>query len=208
MKKLITICVLTLLFSCSKNNNLIEIENVNQSKITQILENRNLSEQKMQYSLLNKEEKLTLWNSKLNKISNTYTLNKRQLQLINEFNNKINSSHYKYNSDEQIYLKTVVIPKYLKRLKKEFTINQIGAIFYTISYQLDPITQQRADSGLYEPGDQDGGGGTGNCNCNKNSMVSCKWLNAPSCLNKKCNEPSSTSCGFGGFYECNGICNI
>ena len=66
MKNLVALCVFALmLFSCSENENINDPQVINQSKITEVLETKNVSEQKMKYSLLNKDEKLTLWKSKL-----------------------------------------------------------------------------------------------------------------------------------------------
>ena len=120
-------------------------------------------------------------------------INTKQQDLINEFTESLKPAHFIVNSDEQVYLKTVIIPNYLKRLKKEFTVNQIGQTFYSLR------------GAVFQDDDTNGGGGLRNCDCNKNSMISCQALNTPSCEKKSCEEVSN-NCGFMWAYDCNGVC--
>lgn len=198
MKKSIAYLILfsLLIFSCSENEKNIEIQNVDLNKINQVVVTKNQNEQKILYSMLNKDEKFTLWNNKLNKIVTSNLLNENQKKLIKNFLNNLESKHFIENSDDELHFKTIYIPQYLETLKENFTTNQIGYIFYTTSYSTEIS---------YE----DDGGAKKNCDCNRTSMVSCVWLNNSSCINNEagtaCKETFS-SCGFMWAYTCNGIC--
>ncbi|WGH75692.1 bacteriocin fulvocin C-related protein [Tenacibaculum tangerinum] len=189
---ILCLCAFVLVFwSCTENEMQNEPEFVNQTKIEQVLNAKNKSEQKLTYTLLNKDEKYNLWINKLKTVLSQGKLNKNQRLLINKFIAFLKPKHFITDSDEQLFLKNVYIPKYLGELKKEFTVNQIGTTFYKI-----PITHV----------DNEGGGGeTKDCDCNRNSMVSCQWLNTSSCEERTC-KSSYDGCGFLLAYSCNGIC--
>lgn len=194
MKKLffiVKLFVLIAVVSCSENE-IVQHQTSGQEKIDQVLFSKKPVEQKLMYTLLNENEKLALWNYKLSYIISSKSMTNQQKELIHQFKDQLTSIHFKNDSDEQIYLKNVYIPKYLKKLKKEFSISQIGELFYSVSLRGNP--------GF------DGGDGK-DCNCNRNSMVSCRWLKPESCEESKTCTATTGGCGFLGSYNCNGMCN-
>ena len=140
MKKILTfIAVSFLMFSCTENDNLNELNNteaiiISQSKINQVFETENLIEQKLSYSLLNSHEKLSLWNYKLDKIINSKSLNSKQLKLISELESKFINEIFVEDSDKQVYFKTIYIPSFLEKLKEEFNIKTNRKVFLFCIY--------------------------------------------------------------------------
>lgn len=154
---------------------------------------------------MNKQEKLTLWKQKLNTILKSKLLTKNQLNVILTIEKSLKPALFVKDSDELEYFKNVSVPHYLKLLKEEFTVEEIGSIFYSVKplpdgkliffKDNDVKNKKKVLSRPNAP-----------CNCNKNSMFSCRWLNSDSCETSRCDEDFS-GCGFIWAYECNGICN-
>lgn len=192
MKNLLILLFCLLVFSCAENENILDNEIVDLNKINQVVNTINLGEQKILYSMLNKDEMFTLWNNKLNTIVSSRLLNERQTSLIKNFTSNLKSNYFIKNSDEELYFKTVFIPQYLKSLKKEFSINQIGEIFYNIP---NKVIIDDGDSTIKK-----------NCDCNRNSMASCVWLNSNTCKEVETCQSTFSGCGFLWAYSCNGKC--
>ncbi|MGB0892160.1 MAG: bacteriocin fulvocin C-related protein [Flavobacteriaceae bacterium] len=204
MKKFLLLLFITFcFFSCTiKEENNIDVEVINHEKINQVLKIKDFSEQKLAYSLLNKNEKFLLWNDRLKEINNL-KLSNNQKNLIKELNMLLNNKHFLDDSNDNVVLKNVLIPKYLKKLKENFTTKQIGIIFYT----LIPITPSSVTVETGDDGQGGDNGGAKDCDCNKSSMVSCQWLNTSSCEDKTCKAPTpENQCGFLLMYPCNGSC--
>lgn len=207
MKNLLSLILITFLFISCTQNDIIDQETVNveQTKIDQVTSLKNRAERKIAYSLLDKSEKFTLWEQKLDYIINSQTLSKKQISLISEIKKELSHSLFEEDSDESEYFKTIHAKNYLNKLKKEFTINEIGQIFYSVKIHR---TYETYDLGaVIEEDDGNNGGGTRICSCNKNSMVSCRWLNSRSCKDIECKPPTIVNqCGFFMRYPCNGVC--
>ncbi|MGY0407819.1 MAG: hypothetical protein ACWIPJ_05620 [Polaribacter sp.] len=95
------IATIILTTSCSKNDDILETQNTNLEKIDQVLNTKNLTEQKLEYSFLNENEneKYKIWKDRLTKISTSKVYNKKQIELIKEFNKKLKLSYFIEDSD-------------------------------------------------------------------------------------------------------------
>tara|TARA_R110002051_G_C8680193_1_gene491676 strand:- start:604 stop:1257 length:654 start_codon:yes stop_codon:yes gene_type:complete len=200
---LVLICSISFI-SCNEDKD-SSIEFINESKIQQIIEMVDNQEQKLAYSLLNKNEKYSLWQQKFEIIINSKYFNEGQNQLIKKIKNDLISDIFLEDDDSQIYFKNVSIPNYLKTLKKEFNNEDIGFIFYT----LDSYRSLKKDVIKYEDNEGGGTGQSKSCDCNRNSMWSCTWWNTSTCLERAelngC-KILFDGCGFMNSYSCNGKC--
>tara|TARA_B110000090_G_C13381934_1_gene446182 strand:- start:1688 stop:2272 length:585 start_codon:yes stop_codon:yes gene_type:complete len=190
-----------LVTGCSEENSNLLDDTRNQSKVEEVLILENLNEQKLAYSLLSPKEKHQLWNLKIDHVIESWSLNKKQIELLKELKVTSKVTQFVADSDDQVYFQTIFVPTYLRKLKTEFSNKEIGNIFYTASRKYY-LTHEE---------DNDGGGGSSkDCDCNRNSTSSCLWLNTDSCEERAevngC-KVVTTGCGFFWAYSCNGKCN-
>ena len=113
MKKVIFGLIVSLalfnLISCSDNN---EIERTSSNKrISQVLNEKNYTTQKIMYSLLNEEEKLKIWNDKIENILQKNNLTKEQSDLIYELKNNISLNLFNdgERNDEREIFKSIFV---------------------------------------------------------------------------------------------------
>lgn len=202
---LIALGVMILISSCSEDaiqESEFAVAN-SDYKVEQILEMPASVDQKLAYSLLSKNQKQELWNKKINQIlvSDRLVLNGKQKDLLNELLNKINNNVDVFGQDKNEYsdyFKYVYVPDFIKRSEKLFTNDQILSMFSNFSsIDVNYIQQNRiGDAPIGEK----------ECNCNESSAISCTF-NTVDCVKGGCRE-TIASCGFLGFFECNGRCDF
>lgn len=197
MKKILFICLSLCLFSCSSDEE--NYEATSASKIENVLKIKNEDDQRLAYGLLSAKEKLNLWSTKMKTLSKDASLNTKQIELINDLQEKLTVSLFSdIKNDEQEYFKTIYVNNFLKKAKEEFSYDQITSFFYTINLK-------SADTAMY----QDDGpriGSSKKCNCNKGSLFGCSAGGTDECKNITCKE-STSGCGFIWKHPCNGGCS-
>lgn len=183
------------------------------------------SDRKLAYSLLNKNEKYSIWKSKMENLLNDdllfgvkVKLNDNQRSLISEFNEILKPSLFSdEDNDRKEYIKNIYVPNFISRAKDVFDDKYlIGMIFYeitvtsseklknsSINYDYQSLINSfnsRADDFIISE--------TKDCNCQKDSFFSCAWgQHETYCKKKKCKD-SLDGCGFAGWYECEQICEL
>lgn len=213
MKKNIfkTLCILLLacLFpSCSQNSNEEEsfITANSQYKIDKVLTTKIESDQRIEYSLLSKEEKFALWFQKYESLINddmflnteSIILNDEQKQLVEELKNKLSQNIFdEVDNDEKEYFQNIYVPDFLKRAQKVFTYDEIGLIFYKLS-------TPNADTSLKQLALSTDANSEKDCNCNIGAFFTCQW-GQNLCEESRC-ASSLTGCGFTWNYPCDGDC--
>ncbi|WP_299683972.1 bacteriocin fulvocin C-related protein [uncultured Dokdonia sp.] len=205
MKFLVVLSIMILISSCSEEaieeSSLTTVDS--DFKVEQILEMPANGDQKLAYSLLDKNQKLLLWNKKINQvlISDKLILDDEQSNLLNELLHKINNNVDLFGEDTNEYsdyFKYVYVPDFIKRSEQIFTNDQILSIFSNFS-SIDVNMNQQYKI-------EDAPIGEKECNCNESSSISCSF-NTVDCVKGGCKE-TIASCGFLGFFECNGRCNF
>lgn len=195
MKKFIFICIATLaIFSCSTD----EVSEVNTLKVESVLRIKNDEDlQRISYGLLNENEKMRAWNSKFSTLLEQKELNSKQKELIKELQNNLAVSVFSDSkNDEKEYFKNIFVAKFLKKIEKEFTLNQANDIFYSLANGGEP----EDDPSILLPPDF-----KKDCNCNQGSLFGCGA--SQNCKIRTC-EGLTKGCGFLWAWECNGLCNF
>lgn len=192
MKKILLLFVVAVatLTSCSND----ESNNIDALKLESVISTTNKNnEQRVAYSLLNPDEKFSLWNNQFNELLDENSLNTNQKDLIRELQKNVKVSFFSEEvSDEKEYFKNIFVPNYLVKLQLEFSNESINEIFYSLKpSRITPIL-------INNPGVTKG------CDCNQGSLFGgCSG----NCEEKTC-KGSSTGCGFLWAWECNGVCKL
>jgi hypothetical protein len=182
------ISLLFISISCSTDDNTLN-EGINQSKINEVLNQNDYETQKVMYRMLNQNEKLTLWDNKINNLILNNNLNKKQVELLNEL--KINLKTEIFNqvsSENKTIFKTVFVKDFLNKSKSVFASEFFFDNFYNIQLKIAPIDSELPD-----------------CTCNKGSAFSCGWNSVTCRESDKCSD-TDDGCGFLLLYSCNGRC--
>lgn len=192
MKKMLFIfglLAITSLNSCSEN----ELENlsntnISETKINQVLNEKDSETQKLMYSSLNPDEKLSIWDRKLSILLTDKKLNKQQKELLIELKNNISSDVFnnKLLNDEKEIFKNVYSKSFLEKAKKVFSNQFIVTSFYTLS------------SKTYN--------GENSCSCNIGAIFTCSYK--IECRTIKVCKPTNSGCGFMTAFECDGNCDV
>jgi len=177
------------LVSCSDNTEIEEISSNN--RISQVLNEKNYATQKIMYSLLNEEEKLKIWNDKIENILQKNNFTKEQSDLIYELKNNISLNLFKdgeRNNEREIF-KTIFVKNFLKKTVNVFSEDFIVSNFYYINENTAKVAPI---------------GDLSDCTCNIGSMWSCSGSFECKDTNK-CADTTS-GCGFLTMFECTGRC--
>lgn len=188
--KLVAVFCALLFFSCSNDD-------ATSLKVASVLSIKDYAEQKVEYSLLNANEKFTVWDNKMNSLLEDNSLNEVQKDLIKELKNNIKPKYFeKSTNDEKEYFKNIYVKNYLKKIDEVFNRDQINSIFYSISIKQGNIQNALSETSRYAP--------RISCDCNKGSIFGCG--SSDSCTISSCENPTSSGCGFLWGWECNGGC--
>lgn len=197
MKKLLLIAVLCIsLFSCSNSD---ETQTDSQSKISQVLSEKDETSQRLMYGLLSKEEKFHIWDDKIKKIINSNTLSQEQLILMNDLQNQITPNLFddsKANDEREIF-KNIYVKNFLEKASVIFSHEFIYENFFVISSR--PVVLEIVPI-------EDNGGSKPPCGCNIGSIWSCA-MSHPCKSTNKCTT-TMEGCGFATMFECNGNCFV
>lgn len=194
MKKLILTLSMSLLVFCScSDNEAIEKQN-NESKISAVLKEENYDTQKIMYRMLSNEEKLQIWQDKLDNMITNDGLNEKQINLIQDLKANLNANLFdnRSNNDKREIFKNVYVKDFLKKSQLLFTPKYFASSFYTISNRV-----AIDDDDLNKP----------DCTCNQSSIWSCAMQSSDCRPSNKC-KPIPDECGFLRMYECDGRCYI
>lgn len=185
MKNFILLLFTSILFlSCKKEAE--SIKNVS-PKIEQIKSMSNVSERIVAFNMLTDEEKSTTWKSHLNDALKEYSLNSRQIDLINESIKTITGKIYNKNTKDN-YSGALSILAF--KAQKEFLRLDYARIFYTLNKKGTPT------SDFENP--------RGDCKCSSNFY--CLLSNFTVCNTvNSCNQ-TETGCGILQTGSCTGIC--
>lgn len=196
MKKILFLVLSVLLFSCS-NDSELENSNVSKEKISEVMNESNLSIQKMKYSMLSKEDKFLLWNNKVQFLIDDSKLNNEQKSLLIDLKNHLNITVFddKKNNDEKEVFKTIYAKEFLKKANVLFSEEYIITNFYYITYKTD---------GGFEGGED----APSNCNCKSDFILACPShiSNPIYCKEEYKSCKKSTNCGWFLQYTCDGMC--
>lgn len=200
-KSVIVTCVIIMLqifTSCTDDE---KLQTESKQRISEVLDEENVESQRLMYSLLTKNEKFEIWESKLNKLISNDNFNTEQIKLIKEL-----KSHFTINlfdssiikNDEKEIFKNIIVPKFLEEAKDLFTYETIYNSFFTIG-----------DGGEFSSLDLTGQDPLGkpNCTCNKGSLFSCAGIVEDCQTSRNC-RVTADGCGFATMFECNGKCYI
>lgn len=196
MKKVFAIfglAISSILFSCSENESINSSkEIVNESKISQVLNEKDYESQKLMYNNLSSDEKYKLWNDKIEKIINKNNLNEEQKTLLQELkkNMFVGIFDETENNDKAEIFKNIYVKDFLKKASKIFNREFIRANFYYIS----KISSERRYSG------------ESSCSCNIGATFTCTYR--IECRSLQTCRSSTSGCGFLGAFECNGNCDV
>lgn len=153
--------ILVILNSCSESieDSSSSISLGSQVKIDKVLNIKIHKNQKIAYRLLNANEKSLLWSTKLTRVienNEVGVLNLEQKMIIKRLLNKLNLNIFsdEDNNDEKEYFKNIYVPSFLEQAKPYFSSDQIGKIFYDLSYEYIDVKSNN----LTAFGDDD-------CNC-------------------------------------------
>ncbi|WP_395053636.1 bacteriocin fulvocin C-related protein [Flavobacterium sp.] len=194
MKKIIlTLSFIFILFtSCSVDK---QQENINQEKITSVIKEKNLDNQRIMYRMLSKEEKFTIWNDKITELITDNELSEEQKNLLLGLKNNMSSNVFddSYSNDEREVFKNVIVKDFLNNAQYLFSIEFIKRNLFEIG---DPVNNNNKlyvyDSITV-------------CSCNQGSIWSCAAGVSECRGTNKC-KFATDGCGFFGMFECNGNC--
>lgn len=185
MKNFILLLLTSILFfSCKKEGD--SIKNVS-PKIEQIKSMSNVSERIVAFNMLTDEEKSATWKSHLNDALREYSLNSRQIDLINESIKTITDEIYNKQTKDN-YSGALSILAF--RAQKEFSSIDYARIFHSLDKKTQPPSSTVEERG--------------NCKCSSN--LYCLLNNFTVCNTvNSCNQ-TETGCGIFGTGSCTGIC--
>lgn len=191
MKKLLlTLIASVILFSSCSNNEANDLQN-NESKISSVLNETNYDTQKIMYQILSKENKLQIWEDKIDNMILNDDLNNDQIDLIKDLRSNLNAQIFdeSENNDVREIFKNVYVKNFIKRAQFLFEPGYFESNFYTLNNKVAPIGSQ--------PG----------CTCNKTSIYSCAG-NTSDCQSSSSCDTTADGCGFLTMFECNGKCYV
>jgi len=189
--------MLSLLTSCTSNDN-VSSTSISKEKISSVLNEKNYETQKLKYSLLNKDEKFSIWNNKITSLISNGNLNENQISFLEDLKSNLNPNLFDEckKSDSREVFKVVKSLEYINKAKKLFSTQVINETFYQ-------ITSTTPTNGLMDDGS------SRMCNCSTGSSVTCALggtVDMPIyCAKSKCNITPS-NCGWLLMYDCNGVC--
>lgn len=188
----------TLFFACN-NEGSDASENsttdVSLSKINSVIMEKDYSEQKVEYSLLNQKEKFIIWNRKMSTLLNSSNLNETQKQLVQELQDNIKPVFFdKKSNDEKEYFKNIFVKNFLLKIDKNFNRKQINNLFYSVTN--NETSADLSETAASIP--------AMNCNCNLGSLFGCGTIS--SCKKVICTNLIEANCGFLWAWDCDGGC--
>ncbi|MEZ4853034.1 bacteriocin fulvocin C-related protein [Flavobacterium sp.] len=190
-KSFLTLIIIVLVLNSCSTDSELEVSKISSQKISEVVNEKNLSVQKLKYSLLSKEDKFSIWENKINNLIND-NLNDEQKSLILDLKNHLNVSIFDddLNNDTREIFKTVYSKQFLEKANTIFSEEFIITNFYYINYK------------FYD-------GENSNCNCTSQSSVTCLSTIQNPLFCKKgyadCKQ-SLKNCGFLLRYDCDGMC--
>lgn len=197
MKKILItfgIALVILVISCSKSEDEnLQLDNaLISSKALSAVNQQSLTEKKLMFSLLTPKEKKQFWDETLTRVLEYNKLNKQQVNLINKLKKDLTEEIFldTPNNDKREVFKTIYATDFVNKAIKIFSPKEVSDIFYDAYYRLP-------GGGSFEDKD---------CDCNDGSMFTCGYQ--PS----KCKEEKCTlkiqACGFLGYFDCDGLCEL
>lgn len=204
----------------NKNNNISMI------KISKTLEMKDENEKKLAYSLLNVQEKLFIWDNKIDVLIEDnllygvkIDLDQKQKEFLLNFKNNLKLEIFsKKVNDKKEYFKNVYVPDALEEAKVLFKNDYLfGMVFYDISVPLfyfknKNLKENTLDDLIiaymeYSSLKIDVGGNQSFCDCDSGAFFSCQWgQHDKYCKPLSCS--GQTDCGFAWAWDCNGICKL
>ena len=180
MKKIIFGIVATLLLISCENDNLESINS--DAKVNQILKLESQNEQKLAYSFLNPQEKVTIWKKHLDLMLTSNDYNNKQINFINNLQKSLTINFFSDKSKAKDTFNKKIISEGLRIFSKK-------ELYFL-------ITSLSTNSRLQQPPP------ISTCGCSTSS----DW-----CLSGNCNGTAyclrdSDNCGTYWDYTCNGDC--
>ena len=180
MKKIIFGIVATLLLISCENDNLESINS--DAKVNQILKLESQNEQKLAYSFLNPQEKVTIWKKHLDLMLTSNDYNNKQINFINNLQKSLTINFFSDKSKAKDTFNKKIISEGLRIFSKK-------ELYFL-------ITSLSTNSRLQQPPP------ISTCGCSTSS----DW-----CLSGHCNGTAyclrdSDNCGTFWDYTCNGDC--
>jgi hypothetical protein len=161
------------------------------------LQSKSLVEIRAIFNQISSQNRYDLVEDKLNHCL-SLNPNTNQSAIISDVLNEISPNTFTWGSVEHNQFTQTYLPANIISLGQEFT-NQAGLnVFYHL-YDLDYLDDPDPI--------QDGGGSTQeDCGCGQSSAFGACQVLGNSCAGESCGE-SSHGCGFGGMFDCDGLCD-
>ena len=187
----ISFLITTLFFACSKERKGTQEVGVNQAAINQVINSKNIREQRLGYELLNPAEKFTIWNNKLIQADLNSQFTPEQTSFVNELLGYITPNAFLENSSENQRLMQMLDKITIKAIEL-FGYKEAGEFLANITSNKGGVTPNLVEE---EPGEGI------DCDC----ATSSDWCNRGyDCEGFVCNKKSG--CGTFLLYQCNGYC--
>ncbi|MFK5890713.1 MAG: bacteriocin fulvocin C-related protein [Flavobacteriaceae bacterium] len=191
VKLLILSFIIVSLFSCSYNDEIIQVsQNLNLEKILSLKTNE---QQIIAFKMLSDYEKLEIWKLKYNKLkNNNYKLyngkkmSKNQVIILNELFRSLKLKYFldKNSEEAKIYFYSY-LPKMKEKALKYFNQRELKTIFSSLDTKI--MSQQLPDI---------------NCGCS----ITYDWCGSGSTCTLPCTETTTWGCGWWIAEACNGAC--
>lgn len=191
MKKLfLTLSIAVLLFCSCSNNETNDLQN-RETKISAVLNEKNYDTQKIMYRMLSNEDKLQIWQNKIDNMILNDKLNKEQINLIEDLRSNLTAELFdqKKNNDAREIFKSVYVKKFINKAQFLFKPEYFASNFYELNNKVS-FDSDKPD-----------------CTCNQSSIWSCAMQSNDCQSSDKC-KTTSDGCGFLTMSSCNGRCYV
>ncbi len=188
--------LLLLIVACSSEFEITRNDNIGyQKRINQVINEKDISIQRIMYSMLEKEDKHKYWHDKLDNLLKEKSLNDKQLSVLNLIREHLTIEIFENNeNNEKIIFKTFHAKKIITDLVENFELKFITENFYSL---------KNGDLSIVEPPSFDGQAAR-DCTCNIGSLFTCAV--GVDCRSYSPCKSSESGCGFLWQYTCNGNC--
>jgi len=207
MKNIILLIIGIFLFiACSENDdlqqeNVVDQEEVINLKFIQNIETSIGEEQKILYSLLNKNEKAFVWNSKIDRLLQSDKLSNRQRSIIVEVQSLLTSQLFdEENANRNILLKD--IERWFKNHVNDFSRDEIYNYFGTIDNGILTSTKLGSSKILSDSIVISGA----SCNCSSDILDCGFFGDCDNTISSGCSEELE-GCGVFDLFPCRGGCS-
>jgi len=207
MKNIILLITGLFLFTaCSKNDDLQQEDTALQEEVVNLkfvkdVETSTGEEQKVLYSLLNKNEKAFIWNSKMQKLIESKNISDRQRNIIAEVQLLLTAQLFdEENENRDTLLENIM--NWFETYSSDFSSKEIYYFFGSVGNQ-QIFSKSSLNPEEITISDELGGD---SCNCSTN-VIDCPFFSSCNTgLNADCDQEQE-GCGVFDLFPCRGECS-